>query len=115
MSTSYLTLKIGDSIVWNIQYKQANNIAVNLTGFMIDINAQSKFNNKELFKITTTTTPNDNMYINMTNIVNGEFQVIIKDTSFFTKGDYFVDIEYTDQQGIKKSSKSVTLKVLDRL
>ena len=71
MSTSYLTLKIGDSIVWNIQYKQANNIAVNLTGFMIDINAQSKFNNKELFKITTTT-HNDNMYINMTNIVNGE-------------------------------------------
>lgn len=44
----------------------------------------------------------------------GKFQVIIKYTSSFSTGDYYVDIQYTDVNGFKQSSESFNLKIVDR-
>lgn len=108
------TVKIGDTIVWNVQYNQSNNTPVDLTGFTIDIDAQNKTTGVELFNVVSTS-PSANRYIDITNIATGSFTLVIKDTQAFIKGEYFVDIEYTDANGIKNSSKSFTLKVVERL
>lgn len=35
-------IKIGDSIIWKMKLKNADNTAVNLTGFLIDIDAYNQ-------------------------------------------------------------------------
>lgn len=40
-------IKIGDSIIWKMKLKNADNTAVNLTGFLIDIDA---YNRMEIIK-----------------------------------------------------------------
>lgn len=110
-----LKLKIGDSIRWPVTYKQADGITpINLTGYTIDVDAYNKETNALLFNVVSTV-PSANMYIDLTNIVAGQYVVVIKDTSIFTVGDYLVDIEYTSADGFKISSKSFELKVRERL
>lgn len=107
--------KIGDSLNWKINYKQSDNItSVDLTGFIININAENKSTKVELFNIQSDT-PNLNAFIDISDVLNGNFVLTIKDTSFFIKGTYLVDIEYTDLQGYKTSSKSFVLSVVERL
>jgi hypothetical protein len=111
-----IVLKIGDSIIWNLQYKQSNGTTpVDLTGFKIDIDAISKADSSMVLFNVDTDNPTANMYIDTSDKVNGNFKLIIKDTQTFVKGDYLVDIEYTSADGYKSSSKSFGLKVQERL
>ena len=109
-----LKLKIGDSIRWNIAYKQSDNISpVNLTGYTIDVDAMNKANNSVLFNISSAA-PTTNQYIAV-NPISGTFTVIVKDTSSFVPGVYNVDIEYVTADGFKTSSKTFELRVVERL
>ena len=110
-----IKLKVGDSIRWAVGYKQSDGITpVNLTGYTIDIDAYDKVSGTQLFNIVSST-PTANSYIDTTDIINGNFSIIIKDTVGFAVGTYLVDIEYTTADGFKVSSKSFELKVQERL
>ena len=107
-------IKIGDSIIWKMKLKNADNTAVNLTGFLIDIDAYNKVNNAQLFNITSANAT-ANMYISETNLVLGEYSVVIKDTAAFPAGDYLVDVEYTSADGFKRSTPTFQIKMVERL
>lgn len=106
--------KIGDSLSWQINYKQSDGITpVNLAGVIIDIDAISQINKEVLFNILSTESdPNSYLTVDET---SGIISIVIKDTTAFKVGDYDVDIEFTDSLGFKRSSKSFILKVLERL
>ena len=107
-------IKIGDSIIWKMKLKNADNTAVNLTGFLIDIDAYNKANDAQLFNITSANAT-ANMYISETNLVLGEYNVVIKDTATFPAGDYLVDVEYTSADGFKRSTPTFQIKMVERL
>ena len=107
-------IKIGDSIIWKMKLKNADNTAVNLTGFLIDIDAYNKANDAQLFNITSATAT-ANMYISETDLVLGEYSVVIKDTATFPAGDYLVDVEYTSADGFKRSTPTFQIKMVERL
>ena len=107
-------IKIGDSIIWKMKLKNADNTAVNLTGFLIDIDAYNKANDAQLFNITSASAT-ANMYISETNLVLGEYSVVIKDTATFPAGDYLVDVEYTSADGFKRSTPTFQIKMVERL
>ena len=107
-------IKIGDSIIWKMKLKNADNTAVNLTGFLIDIDAYNKVNDTQLFNITSANAT-ANMYISETNLVLGEYSVVIKDTATFPAGDYLVDVEYTSADGFKRSTPTFQIKMVERL
>ena len=107
-------IKIGDSIIWKMKLKNADNTAVNLTGFLIDIDAYNKVNDAQLFNITSASAT-ANMYISETNLVLGEYSVVIKDTATFPAGDYLVDVEYTSADGFKRSTPTFQIKMVERL
>ena len=107
-------IKIGDSIIWKMKLKNADNTAVNLTGFLIDIDAYNKVNDTQLFNITSASAT-ANMYISETDLVLGEYSVVIKDTSTFPAGDYLVDVEYTSADGFKRSTPTFQIKMVERL
>ncbi len=106
--------KIGDSITWQINYKQSDGITpVDLTGVIIDIDAINQINKEVLFNILSTESdPNSYLTVDET---SGIFSIVIKDTTAFKIGTYDVDIEFTDHLGFKRSSKSFILKVVVRL
>ena len=109
-----IKLKIGDSIRWNIAYKQSDNVSpVNLTGYTINVDAVNKANNRVLFNIVSSS-PTANQYITL-NPISGTFTVIVKDTSTFAIGVYNVDIEYITADGFRTSSKSFELRTATRL
>ncbi len=107
-------IKIGDSIIWKMKLKNADNTAVNLTGFLIDIDAYNKASNTQLFNITSANAT-ANMYISETELVLGEYSVVIKDTATFPAGDYLVDVEYTSADGFKRSTPTFQIKMVERL
>ena len=107
-------IKIGDSIIWKMKLKNADNTAVNLTGFLIDIDAYNKANDAQLINITSASAT-ANMYISETNLVLGEYSVVIKDTATFPAGDYLVDVEYTSVDGFKRSTPTFQIKMVERL
>lgn len=107
-------IKIGDSIIWKMKLKNADNTAVNLTGFLIDIDAYNKVNDAQLFNITSVNAT-ANMYISETDLVLGEYSVVIKDTATFPAGDYLVDVEYTSADGFKRSTPTFQIKMVERL
>ena len=107
-------IKIGDSIIWKMKLKNADNTAVNLTGFLIDIDAYNKVNDTQLFNITSANAT-ANMYISETDLVLGEYSVVIKDTATFPVGDYLVDVEYTSADGFKRSTPTFQIKMVERL
>jgi hypothetical protein len=107
--------KIGDSISWKVRYLQSDNSTpVDLTGFVIDVDAYHKVTKELLFNIDTLSSTSSR-YITTDLVSLGEFTIVIKDTEGFPLGDYLVDIEYTDVEGFKRSSKSFGLKVVERL
>ena len=109
-----LKLKLGDSIRWNIAYKQSDNVSpVNLIGYTINVDAVNKANKSILFNIASST-PTSNQYITI-DAIAGTFTVVIKDTSSFVPGVYNVDIEYVTADGFKTSSKTFELRVVERL
>lgn len=110
-----LIQKRGDSITWKISYKQSDGITpVDLTGFIIDVDAYEKITKSILFNVVSNA-PTPNMYITTDTLNIGEFSVIIKDTATFKIGNYDVDIEYIDPDGFQKSSKSFGMRVVERL
>ena len=105
--------KIGDSISWDLNYKQSDNTPVDLTNFNINISATRR-SNIEVFNVSSNS-PTSNSYIDISDVVNGNYKLIIKNTSSFQRGDYYVDIEYIDASGYKKSSQSFILTLVERI
>lgn len=105
--------KIGDSITWQINYKQSDGTPVDLTGVIIDIDAINQINKEVLFNILSTES-DPNSYLTVDE-ASGIISIVIKDTTTFKIGAYDVDIEFTDSLGFKRSSKSFILKVVVRL
>ena len=116
-----LKIKVGDSLIWKIKYKQSDgSTPVDLTGFIIDIDAykinkgQTTLAKTPLFNVVSDS-PSINSYIVLDNVATGEFSIIIKNTTGFELGNYLVDIEYTSPTGFKYSSKTFPLSVVERL
>ena len=53
--------------------------------------------------------------ISETNLILGEYSVVIKDTATFPAGDYLVDVEYTSADGFKRSTPTFQIKMVERL
>ena len=102
--------KIGDSIQWTITAKNSNGIAVDLTGFSVNIDAYSENSRTPLFTIDSRTSTADNS-VTVPNPATGVIQVIIKNTDNFREGEYYCDIQYVDSNGLKSSSNNFRLKV----
>lgn len=111
-----ITHKAGDSIRWSISYKQADEITpVNLTGYEVVINCISRISGSlPLFTISSNDV-NSDRYITKDNFATGAYQIIVKDTQSFPKGEYFVDIQYIDASGFKQSAKTFSLRIVERL
>lgn len=109
------THKIGDSIKWELRSLQSDGITpVNWSGFVIEVSAINKVSNVELFRVSSST-PTADSYIKVDELNIGKFSVIIKNTDNFHIGDYSVDIRYTSPEGFKQSSKSIPIKIVNRL
>ena len=78
------------------------------------IDAYNKVNDTQLFNITNASAT-ANMYISETDLVLGEYSVVIKDTATFPAGDYLVDVEYTSADGFKRSTPTFQIKMVERL
>lgn len=105
--------KKGDSIRWNVKYNQSSGTAYDLTSFTIIVSIKDRINNISIVDINNNIY-NGNHQITTDQLNIGKFQVIIKDTSSFPTGDYYVDIQYTDVNGFKQSSESFDLKIVNR-
>lgn len=105
--------KIGDSLLIKFTLKQEDNTVLNLSGYSFNIDCINKNSKVELFKIKSSE-PTSNRYIDITNLENGEISLIVKDTSLFLKGDYYIDIERIDAEGFIESSRSILLKLVER-
>lgn len=114
--SAIITHKSGDSIRWTIAYKQADQTTpVDLTGYEVTVTCTSKVSNAvQLFTISSNDS-NADKYIVKTNFATGQYQVIIKNTSMFQKGEYFVNIQYIDASGFKQSAKTFLLRIVERL
>lgn len=108
-----ITHKIGDSVVWKINYRQDDGTPINLYGFDINIDAFNKVSKSKLFYFSLSNGTNNEYFI-VDNIELGEFTIIIKNTDYFKTGSYDVDLEFIDSQGFKRSSKSFNLRVVER-
>ena len=110
MDTILLTK--GDSIKWRINYKNSDNTPVDLTGFSVNVDAVNRETKMKIFKVDSST-PTSNAYITTSDFNIGEFDLIIKDTDTYPLGVYYINVQYVDQEGIKVSSKRITLKIVD--
>lgn len=109
------THKIGDSIKWELRSLQSDGVTpVNWTGYQIEISAVNKVTNYELFKVSTNNGTSDS-YITVNELSIGKFNIIIKNTDNFKVGEYSVDVRYINPDGIKQSSKSFIIKIVNRL
>lgn len=111
-----ITHKAGDSIRWNISYKQADEVTpVNLNGYEVIVNCTSRISGSaQLFTISSNGISSDR-YITKDNFSIGVYQIIVKNTQSFPKGEYFVDIQYIDASGFKQSAKTFSLRIVERL
>lgn len=110
-----ILIKQGNSIKWITKYIQPNGTPIDLSSSQIIVTAVKTINTSfVLFKIDSNS-PTSNMYITIDSLVSGEFNIIVKDTSSFEKGKYFVDIQYIDDEGFKQSSESIELTISARL
>lgn len=105
--------KKGDSIRWNVKYNHESGTAYNLTGFTIIVSIKDRTSNVSRVDINSNIY-NVNYQITTDEFNIGKFKIIIKDTSVFPIGDYFVDIQYVDANGFKDSSESFNLKIANR-
>ena len=102
--------KIGNSFVWSFGYLTS----LDLTDYSIRIEGISKLDgNTELFSVDSGT-PTDNEYITTDLLAQGKFSLVIKNTSNFTEGDYYVDVSYTSPEGIKQSTNAIVLRMKKR-
>lgn len=109
------THKVGDSIKWELKSYQADGTTpVNWSGFTIDVTAINKVSNFELFSISSKT-PSSDSYITIDELDVGKFSIVMKNTEHFRIGEYSVDIRYTSPDGFKQSSKSIPIKIVNRL
>ena len=102
--------KIGNSIVWDFKYNELTD----LTGFSIEISANSKLDDVVLFTISSDNAT-ENMFISTDKFSLGEFSAIVKDTSGFAQGDYYIDVKHISADNISKSAKSFIMRLLKRL
>lgn len=102
--------KIGDSIVWDFKYNELTD----LTGFSIEVSAISKLDESILFTINSNNNL-ENTLITTDKFNLGEFTVIVKDTSSFTQGDYYIDVKHISADNMAKSAKSFVMRLLKRI
>lgn len=98
-----MTLKRGDSLSWDITYKNSNDNRIDLTGYTIK--CQAKVSDSILFDLYI------GNGITITDASQGEFKVEILDTRNFGLATYDVDIQYTNPSGFIASSKTFPLTI----
>ena len=112
---SNVSIKQGDSIKWITRYKQPNGDPIDLSSSQIIVTAVKAINTSSVLFRIDSNAPTSNMYITIDSLVSGEFNIIVKDTSSFEKGKYFIDIQYIDDEGFKQSTESIDLTISGRL
>lgn len=108
-----IILKRGDSLKLNIAYKDSHNIPIDLTGFAIVFKAKD-MKGTNIISIDSTT-PNVNSKIEFIDRILGLFNILVLNTDNLPLGIFNADIQYIDINGVKQSSKSFGLKIVDKL
>lgn len=107
-------VKKGDSIIYNMFYKQPNGTALNLTGFTIKINGFSFIGEKNIISVSNEDVTG-NIRIELTDLPSGKFSLIIQDSSSFEVGTYLIDISFLTPLGYTHSTRSFKLNIKKRL
>lgn len=82
--------KQGDTIKWDCNYKDSLGVAIPLTGYTIRSQARLMDTDDLQFNLSI------GNGITITDETNGLFQILIADTTAYTKDRFKVDIEYTN-------------------
>lgn len=108
-----IILKQGDSLKLNVDYKDSLNSPINLNGFTLIFRVFDTANNTILRLDSSSNTIDKKIEFIDRN--NGIFYILVTDTSKLPNGNFSADIQYIDPNGIKQSSKSFGLKIVDKL
>lgn len=107
-------VKKGDSIIYNMFYKQPNGTALNLTGFTIKINGVSYIREESIISVSNEDITG-NIRMELTDLSTGKFSLIIQDSSSFEIGTYLIDISFLTPLGYTHSTRSFKLNIKKRL
>lgn len=108
-----ITLKKGDSLKLNVVYKDSNNTPIDLTGFKLLFKVKD-LKNINIISIDSAVN-NPKSKIQFVDKVYGIFNILVIDTDNLPIGTFNADIQYIDADGIKQSSKSFGIKIVDKL
>ena len=99
--------KIGDTFKYTCIYSDADGAGIDLTGSSIKV--QAKINAESdvsLFDLAI------GSGITVTDAVNGEFEMLVSDTTAWEIGIYQIDIQYTDASSIIESTETFEIEVI---
>jgi len=102
-----ITLKRGDSINWNCSLIDDQSNPIDITNYTIRTQGKDSERTVTLFSLT-----NGNG-VTITSGANGAYQIQLLDTSSFGLGNFDVDIEFTDSNGIVNSTQTFTLEIVE--
>ena len=105
-----LVIKRGDTLKLRGSFKQTNGSPMNLTGFQVEVDIIDETN--KVIEITEGTTSKRSLVVDK---VNGTFELVMKDTEVLRNEQYSVDFKYVSADGVAQSSKSIGLKVRNKL
>ena len=106
-----LVIKRGDTLLLDGSFKQTGGSAMDLTGFTVEVSIIDE-NDRTVVVIGETVTTNRSVVVND---IAGTFRLMMKDTEVLKNESYWMDFKYTTVDGIEQSSKSVKLKVKNKL
>ena len=99
--------KIGDTFKYTCIYSDADGVGIDLTGSSIDV--QAKINAESDVKLFDLSIGSG---ITVTDAVNGEFEMLVDDTTAWEIGIYQCDIQYTDASGVVSSTETFEIEVI---
>lgn len=105
-----LVIKRGDTLKLNGSFKQTDGTAMNLIGFQVGVSILDESN--KAIVIVEGNTGSRSLSVNK---VAGTFELVMKDTDILKNENYWIDFKYTSADGFTQSSKSVILKVKNKL
>ena len=102
-----ITKKIGDSLNWTCEYKDASGNPIDLTN--IDIKSQARLQKDDdvvLFDLSI------GSGITITDAPNGLYTMLVINTLSYTRDTFDVDIQFLDAQSIVLSTETFELKMI---
>ena len=105
-----LVIKRGDTLKLNGSFKQTTGSAMNLTGFKVEVTIIDETN--KVITIAENASGNRSLVVDK---AAGTFALVMKDTEVLRNENYWVDFKYISADGVEQSSKSVGLKVKNKL